>query len=126
MRTTMKNNPESDSRKKLRSENANYARLTPSRLLIGVLSITLFLFSLTGAVVLVTSTHPISARATLVTNSLMKLTGKPTDTPTPTSTPSPTPTSTLTPTPTATPSPTPTTTTTPTPTPTSKPSPTPT
>ena len=83
MRAMMKNNPEADSRKKQRSENANYARLTPSRQLIGVLSITLLLLSVTGAVVLFTSTHPITVRATSATNSMMKLTGKPTDTPTP-------------------------------------------
>ncbi len=127
----MKNNLEADSGKKQRSHNAYYARLTPSRLLVGVVSIALLLFSLIGAIAVDTSTHATAARATLATNSVTKHTVVPPGTSTPTTTPSPTSTPSLTPTTpsptsTSTPAPTPTAATTPTPTSTSMPSPTPT
>jgi hypothetical protein len=98
----MKNNVEAGSGKDQRSDNASFARLTPSRLLVGVLSITLLLLSLIGAIAVVTSTPAIAARATLATNSVTKHTLVPnkTSTPSPTpTTPSPTPTSTTAPTP---------------------------
>jgi hypothetical protein len=122
----MKNDLEADSGKIQPWHNAYYARLTPSRLLVGLLSIALLLFSLIGAIAVDTSTHATAARATLATNSVSKHTVIPTDTSTPTITPSPSPTSSATPSPTSTSTPTstPTTTATPTPTSTSLPSPT--
>ncbi len=129
----MKNNVEAGSGKDQRLDNTFVARLTPSRLLVGVLSTTLLLLSLIGTIALVTSTNANVAGAALAANSVTnhslfpKDTTTPTTTPSPTSTPSPTPTPTTpTPTATSTPTPTPTTAITPTPTPTSLPSPTPT
>lgn len=118
----MKNNLEADSGKKQRSDNAHYTMHTPNRILVGVLSILLLLFSLMGAIAVVTSIHTSAARATSASNSATKYTVIPTDKPSPTPTITASPTSTPSPTTTATPSPTPTSTptrvTTPTPTPT--------
>lgn len=124
----MKNNPEADSGKKQRSDNANVTTHTPNRILVGVLSILLLLFSSMGAIAVVTSIHISAARATFAANSATKYalvfddkpSPSPTTTASPTSTPSPTPTTSATPSPTATSTPTstPTKVTTPTPTPT--------
>lgn len=110
----MKNNLEADSGKKQRSDNAQYTMHTPNRILVGVLSILLLLFSLTGAIAIVTGNHTSAARATSASNSAAKYPVIPTDKPSPsptitaspTTTPSPTPTST--PTRVTTPTPTPT------------------
>jgi len=59
----MKNSPVESSRNARRSGNSMYARLTPSRIIIGVLSITLLLCSLMSAFAEVTSIHAFAANA---------------------------------------------------------------
>src|SRR6266852_4290755 len=145
----MKNSPVDSSRNARRSGNSMCARLTPSRIIIGVLSITLLLCSLISAFAEVTSIHALAATASTGVNSVTKRILLPIDTstlvnaiiipikhtpkpvpPTPTPvTPTPTPTMGITPTPTptmVTPTPTPTMGITPTPTPTMGITPTPT
>src|SRR5260370_22419268 len=129
----MKNRIVESSRNDRRSGNSICARLTPSRIIIGVLSITLLVCSLISAFAEVTSIHAFAAPAPTGVNAIIipiKHTPKPmphtpkpvTPTPTPTmATPTPTPTRVRpTPTPTMgiTPTPTPTMGITPTPIPT--------
>src|SRR5260370_19991067 len=128
----MSNSIVGSSRNARRSGNSICARLTPSRIIIGVLSITLLLCSLINAFAEVTSIHALAATASTGVNSVTKRILVPTDTSTPVNatiipiqhtptlvppiptiaTPTPTPTmatSTPTPTPTtSTPTPTPT------------------
>ena len=96
----MKNSPVDSSRNARRSGNIMCARLTPSRIIIGVLSITLLLCSLISAFAEVTSIHALAATASTGVNSVTKRILVPTDTSTPVNatiipikhTPTPTPT----------------------------------
>lgn len=116
----MKNNLEAGSGKIRRTDNVLYARFTPDKVLVGMISLILLLLSLIGAIATLTTPHAIAASAIIDTDSGMKHTS------TPTTTPTLTPTLTSTPTLTATPTftPTPTSTSMPSPTATSMPSPT--
>src|SRR6266566_3908588 len=109
-KANMKNNLKVRSSRIQRSDKAICATLTPSRIIVGVLSLTILLFSLYSAIAVVNSMHAVAASATTDVNSITKHVqipnDKPTPTPTLTSTSTPTPSPTSTPTPTPTPSPT--------------------
>src|SRR5260370_15712430 len=79
----MKNSPVESSRNARRSGNIMCARLTPSRIIIGVLSITLLLCSLISAFAEVTSIHALAANALTGVNSVMMRILLPIDTSTP-------------------------------------------
>src|SRR6266851_2714301 len=79
----MKNSPVESSRNARRSGNSMCARLTPSRIIIGVLSITLLLCSLISAFAEVTSIHAFAANALTGVNSVMMRILLPIDTSTP-------------------------------------------
>jgi hypothetical protein len=101
----MKNNLEAGSGKIKHTDNALYARFTPDKVLVGMISLLLLLLSLIGAITTLTGTHAFAASALISTHSGMKHTLVLNDTSTSTTTPTLTPTSTLTATATITPSP---------------------
>jgi hypothetical protein len=105
-KANMKNNLKVGSSKIQRSDKAICARLTPSRIIGGVLSLTILLFSLYSAIAVVNSMHAVAATATTDVKHAQIPNDKPTPTPSRTSTsthtPTPTPSRTSTPKPTPT------------------------